>query len=251
VGCAGSYPGPHSPASCYLVECEDGNRVWRILVDLGNGALGALQRYCDPLELDAVFLSHLHPDHCLDMCGYFVLRKYHPLGHQGQVGVYGPTGVAGRLARAYDIPEDPGMTKEFQFTELTELAGQPLNIGPYVVTAIPVVHPVEAFGFRITAAGKTLAYTGDTGACNNLEVLAAQADLLLAEASYLGGKNNKEGIHLTGGQAGAVAEAAGAKQLVLTHIPAWHHPATMLAEASETFAGPISLAEAGAYYLLS
>ena len=85
VGCSGSYPGPESPASCYLLEAEDrpegpGGRTWRVLVDFGNGALGALHKYVDPLTIDAVLVSHLHADHCLDLCGYYVLRKYHPSG---------------------------------------------------------------------------------------------------------------------------------------------------------------------------
>ena len=75
VGSSGSYPGPHSSASCYLLESEYDDRTWRVLLDLGNGALGSLQRYADPLSIDAVMLSHLHADHCLDLCGYYVLRK--------------------------------------------------------------------------------------------------------------------------------------------------------------------------------
>ncbi|MCB0895289.1 MAG: MBL fold metallo-hydrolase, partial [Nocardioidaceae bacterium] len=64
VGCSGSYPGPEAPASCYLLEADDaGGRTWRVLLDLGNGALGALHRYADPLAVDAVLLSHLHADH--------------------------------------------------------------------------------------------------------------------------------------------------------------------------------------------
>ena len=78
IGCSGSYPGPDSPASCYLLEQEHEGRTWRVLMDLGSGALGALQRYVDPLSIDAVLLSHLHADHCLDLCGYYVMRKYHP-----------------------------------------------------------------------------------------------------------------------------------------------------------------------------
>ena len=90
IGCAGSYPGPDSPASCYLVEAEGPDatgqvRTWRILLDLGNGALGMLQRYADPLAVDAVLLSHLHADHCLDLCGFYVLRKYHPTGPQPRI----------------------------------------------------------------------------------------------------------------------------------------------------------------------
>ena len=72
IGCSGSYPGPESSASCYLLEAEHDGRTWRVLLDLGNGALGSLQRYADATAIDAVFLSHLHADHCLDLCGYYV-----------------------------------------------------------------------------------------------------------------------------------------------------------------------------------
>jgi ribonuclease BN (tRNA processing enzyme) len=254
VGCAGSYPGPDSAASCYLVEHEVDGRVWRILFDLGSGAFGALQRYCDPLTIDAVFLSHLHPDHCIDMTGFYVMRKYNPAGHQGQVPVYGSQGVADRLARAYDTPADPGMHKEFEFHHLADHlgddgGGRAITIGPFAVLPIPVVHPVEAYGFRVEAAGQTMAYTGDTGECDSLARLALGVDLLLAEASYVANKDNKPGVHLTGAQAGAVATAGAVGQLVLTHVPAWHDSAIMQREAAEVYAGPLSLARAGATYL--
>ena len=84
-------------------------------LDLGNGALGQLHRYVDPLTIDAVFLSHLHADHCLDLCGYYVMRKYHPTGAQPRIPVWGPPDTPGRMARAYDLPLDPGMTEEFDF----------------------------------------------------------------------------------------------------------------------------------------
>ncbi len=75
-----------------------GGRTWRVLLDLGSGALGALQRHADPLCVDAVLLSHLHADHCLDLAGYYVLRKYHPAGAQPRIPVWGPAGTADRLA---------------------------------------------------------------------------------------------------------------------------------------------------------
>src|SRR6478735_11328328 len=149
IGCSGSYPGPDSPASCYLLEAEHGGRTWRVLMDLGSGALGALHRYVDPLTIDAVLLSHLHADHCLDLSGYYVMRKYHPTGAQPRIPVYGPEGTADRMARAYDLPTDPGMHMEFDFREW---AG-PVTLGPFEVTPIPVQHPVAAFGLRVTADG--------------------------------------------------------------------------------------------------
>ena len=66
VGSAGSTAGPESPASCYLVEADDAGRTWRVVLDLGAGAVGPLQRYCDPARVDAVAVSHGHPDHCAD-----------------------------------------------------------------------------------------------------------------------------------------------------------------------------------------
>ncbi|HET7430919.1 MAG TPA: MBL fold metallo-hydrolase, partial [Nocardioides sp.] len=104
VGCSGSFPGPQAAASCYLVEADHDGRTWRILLDLGSGAYGSLQRYADPLSIDAVFLSHLHADHCLDLTGYYVVRRYHPAGHQPRIPVWGPEGTADRMARAYDLP---------------------------------------------------------------------------------------------------------------------------------------------------
>ena len=80
----GSYPGPDSPASCYLVEADQDGRTWRVLLDLGSGALGRLHRHADPLSIDGVFISHLHPDHWFDMSGYYVLRSTtRPAGSHG------------------------------------------------------------------------------------------------------------------------------------------------------------------------
>ena len=72
VGCSGSFPGPDSAASCYLVEADG----FRVLLDLGNGALGPLQRYADIYAVDAVLVSHLHSDHFIDLCSYYVALRY-------------------------------------------------------------------------------------------------------------------------------------------------------------------------------
>jgi ribonuclease BN (tRNA processing enzyme) len=244
IGCSGSYPGPDSPASCYLVETEHAGRTWRVVLDLGSGALGALQRYVDPLDVDAVLLSHLHADHCLDLCGYYVLRKYHPAGSQAPLPVYGPRGTAARMARAYDLPEDPGMSLEFDFRSWAP--GEPVRVGPFTVQPIRVEHPVEAYGLRISAGGSLLAYTGDSGRCAQLETVARGADLLLAEASFRDGDANPPGIHLTGGDCGRLARDAGVARLVVTHVPPWHDPKDMLAAAQEVWDGPSELARAGA-----
>ena len=244
VGCAGSYPGPESPASCYLVQEEFEGRTWSIILDMGNGALGALHRYVDPLEVDAVFLSHLHADHCIDMTSYYVLRKYHPTGAQPTLPVWGPRGTGRRIARAYDLPKD-GMTEEFEFHRY----GGPVTVGPFTVEPREVEHPVTAYGLRITVGDKVLAYTGDSGVTPVLNELASHADLLLAEASFLEGADNPPALHLTGLEAATIAHEAGARRLVLTHMPAWHDHEQIIADAhAGPFKGPIHVAEAGATY---
>jgi ribonuclease BN (tRNA processing enzyme) len=245
VGNSGSYPGPGSPASCYLLEAGYDGRTWRIVLDLGNGALGALHRHADPLALDAVLLSHLHADHCLDLCGYYVMRKYHPGGPQPVFPVWGPAGTAGRMARAYDLPEVPGMSEEFDFRTFPE---QEFEIGPFTVVARQVVHPVAAYSLRVSAGGRTLVYSGDTAVCPALTEHAKGADLLLCEASFVSSATNPPGIHLTGTEAGEVAVDAGVGRLLLTHIPPWHQPQQVLAEAEATYDGEVGLAGAGLSY---
>jgi ribonuclease BN (tRNA processing enzyme) len=102
VGCSGSFPGPQSPASCYLVQAEHEGRTWSMVLDLGSGALGPLQRYLDPTTLDAVVLSHLHADHFLDLCGLYVMQRYREASADPcrcGSGRYATTGRA-RLLRA-------------------------------------------------------------------------------------------------------------------------------------------------------
>lgn len=251
VGCSGSYPGPDSAASCYLVQAEGpdgagGTRTWNLVLDMGNGALGQLQRYVDPLAVDALLLSHLHADHCIDLTSYYVLRKYHPTGSQPRLAIHGPSGTMRRLAKAYDLPKDPGMREEFRFRRLE----RPFEVGPFRIKPLHVDHPVPAYGFRIQVGDATLCYSGDTGPTRNLNRLAEGVDLFLCEASFRECDDNPPSLHLTGKQAGDCATDAGVKQLVLTHIPPWHDPQVMLDEAVEAYAGPVELAVPGAVYKL-
>jgi ribonuclease BN (tRNA processing enzyme) len=248
IGCSGSFAGPDSTASCYLVEARDPadrSRTWRILLDLGSGALGALQRHVDPLCIDAVFISHLHADHFFDISGYYVLRKYHPDGPQPRIPVYGPRGTKSRVARAYGLPLDPGMNEEFSFNRLRRGT---VTFGPFTVTACRVDHPIEAYALRVECQGRTLVYSGDTAACEPLTRLADGADLLLAEAAFRDGRDNPPHVHMTGSEAARTAQEAGVGMLVLTHIPPWHDKKDAMREAEGVFDGPVLLASEGSTY---
>jgi ribonuclease BN (tRNA processing enzyme) len=247
IGCSGSFAGPDSSASCYLLEAPDpeGGGTYRLLLDLGSGALGALQRYCDPLAIDAVLISHLHADHFFDISGYYVMRKYHPRGPAGRIPVWGPRGIKQRVARAYGLPLDPGMNEEFEFKRLRK--GE-FSLGPFAITAVRVLHPIEAFAFRIEHEGRALVYSGDTAGCEALTALSVGADLLLAEAAFRDDADNPPGVHMTGSEAAATAREGNVGVLVLTHIPPWHDKQHALQEAEGVFDGPIMLAAEGATF---
>lgn len=248
IGCSGSFAGPDSSASCYLVEAPlpaEPGRTWRILLDLGSGALGALHRHADPLSIDAVLITHLHADHFFDISGYYVLRKYHPKGPQPPIPVWGPRATRSRVARAYGLPKDPGMNEEFTFKRLRK---GPMEIGPFTVTALRMDHPVEAYGFRVEYDGRVLAYSGDTARCDALVELARDADLLLAEAAFRDDVDNPPHIHMTGSDAAGVAQEARVGMLVLTHIPPWHDRQDAMHEAAGRYDGPVLLASEGSTY---
>ncbi|NMR21084.1 MBL fold metallo-hydrolase [Cellulomonas fimi] len=257
VGCAGSFPSAESAASSYLVEADDAaGRTWRVVLDLGNGALGPLQRYCDPAELDAVAVSHLHADHAADLVVLGVYRRYRPTGPCPPVRVLGPEGTTERVAQM--AGSDPATDTSAQFAVGEWHEGVPVDIGPLRLEPVAMLHPVPAFGVRVTGPAEhepgrrvTLAYTGDTDACAGLDALATGVDLLLAEAGFIEGRDDAaRGIHLTGRRAGEAATTGGAARLVLTHLVPWNDPAVSMAEAREVYAGPIELAVPGAVYRL-
>ncbi|MGH3310764.1 MAG: MBL fold metallo-hydrolase [Streptomyces sp.] len=250
VGCSGSFPSAESACSSYLVEADG----YRLLLDMGNGALGELQRHCGLYDLDAIVLSHLHADHCIDMCGYFVARYYrHEGGRCGPIPVYGPQGTEQRLALAYGDTTTDAMSEVFDFhTLVPEGAGASFELGPFAITTAQVDHPVEAYAFRVRHrdSGSTLVYSGDTGPSGALLALARDADLFLCEASFTDGKEDIPGLHLNGNQAGECAQQAGVGRLVLTHVPPWTDAKVNLRDAKGAFEGPVELARAGAVYEL-
>jgi len=245
LGCSGSLPGPESPASGYLVRAGDTT----VVLDLGNGTFGALQRYLDPFDLDALILSHLHPDHCADVSALTVYHRYHPSRPDLRpLPVYGPSEMADRLAAAYA----PAAAERAR-TTLSDVydfrpIGEPARIGAVEVRAAQVDHPCEAYAVRVSQAGRTLVYSGDTGPCRSLVELATGADVLLAEASWPDRAGNPGGIHLSGRDAGQAAAAAGVGCLLITHVPPWTDAGQILVEAKAAFDGRTELVHAGAEY---
>ncbi|HEY8720010.1 MBL fold metallo-hydrolase [Pengzhenrongella sp.] len=257
VGCAGSFPSAESAASSYLVEADDdAGRTWRVVLDMGNGALGPLQRYCDPADVDAYAISHLHADHAADLVVLGVYCRYRPSGPSAPVPVHGPEGTSARLAQLAGA--DPATDVSGQLEVRTWVDGVAVDVGPLRLEPVAMRHPVPAFGIRVTGPAEgdpgrrvTLAYTGDTDVCPGLDTLAADVDLLLSEAGFLEGRDDAvSGVHLTGRRAGEAATTGKVGRLVLTHLPAWNDPDVALAEARGVYTGPIDLARPGAVFHL-
>ena len=241
LGCAGSFPGPESACSAYLVEAEG----FRLLLDFGSGSLSALQRYAGLKSVDAIILSHLHCDHMADAAVYVVCRRYAPEGALPPLPVYAPAGAPERLAAAYSADEGP-LDDVYTFYGL-----QPgsFPIGPFTVTVDRVNHPIETYGVRLEYDGRVLAYSGDTAPCEALLRLAQGADLFLCEASYIDGVDNPPDLHLTGREAGEIATKAGVRRLLLTHlVTAWGSEVETLENAVSSFQGPVEIARPGARY---
>jgi ribonuclease BN (tRNA processing enzyme) len=238
IGCSGSTSGPEAAASSYLVR-HDG---FALLLDLGPGAFGALWRICDPREVDAIALSHLHPDHCLDLCAFNVAANYSPTAPWRRVPVHGPANTAERMHRACE----PNLTGPAGHWNCDFVSWQPTQrIGPFEVSVVRAPHTTEAYSIRLDVAGAALVYSGDTGPSPALVELARGADLLLSEAAFRHRDDLPEGVHLSGRWAAEHAEAAGVGTLVLTHVPPWHDPVAVEAEARPHFSGRLVSAQPG------
>ena len=241
LGCAGSFPGPESACSAYLVEAEG----FRLLIDFGSGSLSALQRYAGLHSVDAILLTHLHCDHMLDACTYVVVRRYAPGGPLPAVPVYAPAGAAERISAAYSQDSD---TVDDVYTFYGLQPGT-FPIGPLTVTVDRVNHPIETYGVRVEHEGRVIAYSSDTAPCESLLRLAQGADLFLCEASYLDGGANPPDLHLTGSEAGEAATKADVGRLLLTHlVTAWGSEASTVDAACASYAGPVEVVRPGSRY---
>jgi ribonuclease BN (tRNA processing enzyme) len=243
LGCSGTFPGPASPCSAYLVEADG----FRLVLDLGNGALGPLQRAAGLLDVDAIFVSHQHGDHCLDLLAYAYARHFHPDGAAPPLPVYGPRPIRDRLVSAFDSrhPELIDTVYDFRVLDGTRTA-----IGPFTVDLCRTAHPVETFAIRLSHAGRSFAYSADSGRCDPLVDLAHGSDVFACEASYAEGPDVPRDVHMTGRDAGEHAARAEVGRLVLTHVVPTTSIADVRAEAAQAFPGPVEVAASGATYAI-
>lgn len=238
LGANGTYPRAGGACSGYLVR-HDGFTLW---MDTGHGTLAHLQEHVAVTDVDAVFISHAHPDHFVDIYPFFYSMFWREDRKQ-QVPVYGPQMAHTRMSRLL-TPRDGQDDFNTQLPWNDFRAGQTIELGPLRMTAFDSAHSCTNVCLRIEAGGKVLTYTGDTGPHPDLAKAATDADLFLCEASWLDAERSiPEPIHLRAGEAGEIATQAGAKHLVLTHVWPHNDMNLVMEQAGARFDGPLEIAE--------
>ncbi|MCH6265257.1 MBL fold metallo-hydrolase [Neobacillus citreus] len=232
IGFWGGYPKKDAASSGYLLEHEG----FRLLVDCGSGVLAKLPNIVEPEELDAVILSHYHPDHIADIG---VLQ--HARLIQGFLGKQFPTLPI--YGHHFDQHEFTKLTYKTITKGIAYEPNQVLSIGPFQVSFLKTDHPVPCYAMRFEAGGKSLVYTGDSAFKEEFIQFSSSADVLLCECNFYGHQNGKSAGHMNSVEAGRFAREAGVKQLILTHLPHYGNVSDLVHEASGEFTGIIKLAE--------
>lgn len=235
LGGCGGWPAPGGACSGYLLE-HDG---FVLLIDPGYAVVPRLLQLMPASAVDAVLVSHGHPDHCADVNPLLRVRRF--------------TDPQPPALPLYSLPESLdavlALDRQSMLGEAYDLrtfdAGEGLRIGPFNITTRLLPHPRPNSGFRI-AADATLVYTGDAGPSADTVELAHGADLLLAEASYADEvpADLKESL-CSADDAGRQAVEAGVKALVLTHLIPGQDERLAARAARTRFLGPVHVARAG------
>ncbi len=234
-GCDGSWAGPDGAGSCYLLRHDGFNAV----LDMGGGGLGKLQKHISIADIGAVFVSHAHPDHWVDLLPLSIARHFGGLAPG--LSLFVPE-VFSELAAGI-VATGSRDAWESSYAQRTLAPGKPVTAGPLHVTTFAVPHAEGSIGFRVEAGGDVFVYTGDTGPGDILVEMAAGADVLLAEATHIDG--GELPFHLTSRQAAEYAAEAGVSKLVLTHVQPDIDRAVSLTQAKEAFEREAVLAEPG------
>ena len=226
---------PGATGAAYLVR----HQATAVLLDLGQGSFPRLTSLMDPAALDAVLISHLHPDHFIDLIS---LRHYlHWTAEPGsRVRVIAPDGLARRIDALHD---EPGFTAASLDVEV--LGPGRLQIGSLDVEVAPVTHAVGSCAFRVTAGGSGLVYSGDCGRAADLDPVIRPGDTLLTEVT-LGPSAIRPGVaHLDGRAAGALAGRTRPAPVLLTHLLMGFDRDQTIASVRASYDGPVAFVDPG------
>jgi ribonuclease BN (tRNA processing enzyme) len=246
LGGSAAGPNPGQGCSGYLVE----SGTTHVVLDLGPGTFPELRRHVDYRAIDGVVLSHGHLDHMLDVLTLRYALAYNPVPAVRHLPLWVPPGGVALLDRlAVAITNDPGSNEFLSVFEVRQYEPDSLlTIGELEFRFFPTVHYVPCWAMRISnGIDGDLFYTADTGPAANLAAPASGSHVIVAEGTGSGGSQEPFASrgHMTPAEAGALARAAGAKALVLSHLWAENDPLWAAKEAATMFGGPVELATPG------
>lgn len=209
IGSAGGYPLGDNGTTAYVVTSTDGQ--YNLLLDAGSGSALAIEHYLPVNDLDAVWLSHDHPDHSADIGIFqhlFFLKK--PASQKGLIPVY-----MNKNSSLWPLMMTDASTEPRQY-----LIEEPMEIGPFKASFIKTTHPVECAAIRLEEklTGKVLVFTADSGWQDSLVEFSKGADVLIADTNFPAEKG-RNAIHMTSTEVATLANMALVKQLVVSHIP--------------------------------
>ena len=234
IGWWGAYPNAGEATSGYLLETKG----FSVLIDCGSGVLAQLQNYIRLPDLNAVVLSHYHSDHVADIgCLQYAARILMDLDQRKQpLKIYGHAEDENFITLNY-LQYSTGHAIDTRTK---------LKLGPLSVTFCRNIHPDPCFSMRIEEDdGQVLVYVSDTGYTDDLVAFARQADMLLCESSLYDEYRGRIPGHMTAGEAGRIADAAGVGHLVLTHLPHFGNHSLLVEQAGQQFKGTVELATTG------
>ncbi|MER7369608.1 MBL fold metallo-hydrolase [Nonomuraea wenchangensis] len=232
LGSCGAFPEPGRACSGFAVDWDG----FRLVLDLGYATLPRLLAHWPDGAVDAVVITHEHPDHCVDLHGLFRMRLYGDPGGP-KLPLYCPPGVLDRLG---------GLEPDVDLHAVFDVRPLPGNhrLGPFELTGLSLLHYVPNAGIRLEADGVALAYSGDTGPTPLLAELGRDADLFIVEATDRDGETGRPTRNLlTSAEAGQWAARAGARRLMLTHFWPGNDRDASVAAARLTFGGEVLAAE--------
>ncbi len=239
LGTGTSIPHPqHSPAAIAIQVAEK-----TLLFDIGPGTLGRLHAAgltCD--QLDQLLLTHLHPDHTLDLATLLLVFNYAPGAERtASFPLTGGRDLAGFLRRLVDLyPEVAPASFELQLHQVYRDSWQLPGLG---LSCAPTGHTADSVGYRLDDGQHVVVYSGDASPAGELSKLARDADLLIAECSFPSGWQTDD--HLNADTVGVIAQEAGAKTLIITHCYPPALAVDLVAQIRRQYSGNVRLANDG------
>ena len=222
-----------------------------MLVDIGPGIVAQLLRRHHPDELDAVVVSHMHADHMLDLVTLRYVYPWRGISKDRRLRVVMPPGSADQVL---DLARGAGNSRHFEDAfRISEHDGStPIRFAGLSLTPVETEHFIPCWGFRIEADGRRLGYTADTGPGDPVVTIGEDTDLFLSEATLRTLEEDAQPPerrgHLLPEEAGESARRAGARRLVLTHLPVDGDGSWALTAASDAFGGEVEIAEPSRTY---